>query len=136
MTIKECREALTKPVPSHLDPRAAVKKGYKESQERLISELKEVLEGIVVLTPTDLQGIDRLVRKTLLMWLDFELHRCRLLIGLTGPKTKSTAEKVSLILNGGSKLTISPSVSRYGNVDGIELDDFIVVVDGDSLELS
>ena len=127
MTIKECREALTKPVPSHIDPRARLKKCFMRSRDGLISALKAFLSDIVDLGPSDMQTIEHLSRKAVSTWLDFQMHRCRIVIRLKGPETESVEEKISLAQKSSSVLTVTPLLGRHGNVKGVELENFTII---------
>ena len=136
MTIKECREALTKPL-SQFDPRAALKKGYRSNFDNLVASCKSVVGSVIDLSPTDIQLFEKLVRKALLIWLDFSMHRCRLRLHLKSPEVESVADKVALAYNESLTLTVLPLVGRHGNVQGVELDSFTVVdgCAGDSLSI-
>lgn len=118
---------LTKPVPSQWDKRARVKKGFKNSLDGLVAELKAELGDIADLTSSDVQLIEKLSKRVATMWLDFEMHRCRIVVCLNGPKIKSIAEKVALVQKGSLTLTVLPMVGRHGNVKGVEMESFTII---------
>ena len=137
MTIKECREALTKPVPSQWDPRAQLKRGFKSSLDELVAKLKTAIADIADLDAEHAQLVERLSKKAATMWLEFEMHRCRIVVNLTGSTKMSTSEKIAQIKKSSLVLTVLPMVGRYGNVDGVELETFTRIYScaGQSLEL-
>lgn len=122
-----CREALMKPVPSQHDPRARVKKGYKSCLDGLLKELKAVLEDMIDLAPSDFQILERLAKRVPSMWSEFEMHRCRIVVILKGSGARSTAEQAALARSSSLELTVSPTLGRYGNVNGLELDIFTAI---------
>ena len=130
MTIKECREALTKPVPSQWDPRARLKAGFKGNLDGLVDILKQELGDIVDLAISDTQPIERLAKRSATTWLEFQMHRCRLVINLTGSGARSTPEKIDLLQSGSLALTTAPWVGRHGNVNGVELESFTMIAKG------
>lgn len=130
MTIKECREALIKPVPSQWDPRARLKTGFKNNLDGLVDVLKQELGDIVDLAVSDMQLIERLAKKAATTWLEFQMHRCRIVINLTGSQAKLTSEKIDLLHMGALTLTTSPWVGRYGNVNGVDLESFTMISNG------
>ena len=137
MTIKECREALTKPVPSQYDPRARLKKGFKNSLDALVAKIKAVLGDMVDLGAESTQLIDRLSKKAATTWLDFEMHRCRIVVRLNGLTTMSTSEKVAQFQKSSLALTVIPMVGRFGNVKGVDLGSFTILdgCAGDTLKI-
>ena len=138
MTIKECREILSTPIPSHVDKRAEVKRGFKTSQDKLLTALEDELGRVVQLTEQEIQLVEKLAKKAAVTWLDFAMHRCRIVIRPTGAATKSTAEKVSTVQRGSVALTVLPIVGRYGNVKGVELDRFTIIkgCEGSTLDIT
>jgi hypothetical protein len=124
MTMKESKEVLMKPL-SQFDPRARLKKGYKSNQNRLVTALKATLGGLVDLS-SNVQ-LERITKKAFEVWLDFEMHRCRIVVQLKGPESKSMAEKVAQVQTTTLTLTVIPSVGRYGNVQGMELEEFTTI---------
>jgi hypothetical protein len=138
MAIKECREILSKPVPSHIDQRVEVKRGFKINQDKLVEALEDELDRIVQLTEREEALLDTLAKKAAVTWLDFVMHRCRIVIRLKGAGTKTSAAKVDAIQKGSTALTVLPTVGRYGNVKGVELDRFTVIkgYEGDTLDVA
>ena len=135
MTIKDCKEILSTPIPS-VDRRAEIKRGFKTSQDELITVLENELGRVVQVTEQEIQLAERLVKKASVTWLDFAMHRCRIVICPTGAPTKSTADKVSTIQRGSVALTVVPTVGRYGNVRGEGLDRFTVIKEGSTLDVT
>ena len=138
MTMKECKEVLSKPVPSHLDKRVELKTGFKRCQADLVASLKAELGTIVNLASSETDLIERSARKAVVTWLDFQMHRCRIVVRPTGLTAKSASEKRDLLQNSSLKLTVLPTVGRYGNVRGTELYSFTVIkgCPGEVLEIS
>lgn len=123
MTLKECRKALAQPL-SQFDPRAALKEGYKDNQESLITEMTMELGKVLDLTASDVQSIQRLAKKAVRLWLDFALHRCRIRIHLAGSESMTLQEKVHMAQRNSLTLTVLPLVGRHGTVKGLELESF------------
>ena len=117
---------MTKPL-SQFDPRAKLKKGYKSSLDNLIAQLNAQLGEIVELASAEMQLIQRLVKKTILVWLDFGMHRCRIRIHLTGWGSSSMADKMALAQRGSLAMTVLPLVGRHGNDKGVELESFTTI---------
>lgn len=127
MTMKGCREVLTARI-SQVDPRAGLKTGFKTSQDSLIAELNDVLGEMVDLTASDGQKIiDRLAKQLFPLWLDFALHRCRIVLRLHDQESKTMAEKVAQARESSLTLTVVPLTGRYGNVKGLELENFVTI---------
>ena len=136
LTVKECREALEVGLSS-VDPRARVKKGFKSNMDNLVGTLKTELGGIVDLSAADLQLIGRLSLKTVTTWLEYAMHRCRIVVCLTGSDAKSSTGKIRLLQEGTLSLTVLPKIGRHGNVNGVELERWSVIAGcaGDSLTI-
>jgi len=124
MTVRACREALRPPVPSEWDPRMRLRKGFMDNLEALGSALRVSLENIADLTPSDLQIIERLAKKTATRWLDFLMHRCRIVIRLKSLAVLSIEEKVATAQSKSLESIVLPMVGRYGNVIGADLDTY------------
>lgn len=135
MTVKECREVLQRPVPGEWDPRARLRKGFINNLQELGSTLRALLEKITCLTTSDAQMIDRLTKKAATIWLDFAMHRCRIVVRLKGPALLSMEEKVVTAQTKSLELTVMPTVGRYGNVMGVDLDRYKTIdgCDGKSM---
>lgn len=127
MTVRECNQVLRSPVGSKYDPRAKLKKDYKGSYDELVGMLKAVLGDIVEIEDGNLAKIEKLARRTAAVWIDFEMHRCRIVVRLTGTKSHTTMEKALLAQRGSFALTVRPEIGRYGNVEGLDLDTFTVI---------
>ena len=99
--------------------------------------MKSALQEMVEFGPADGQMVERLIQRMSNMWLEFQMHRCRIVISLKGTKPEPAAKKVP-VLQGALELVVVPSVGRYGNVKGVELDKFTVIggCAGDMIRLS
>lgn len=137
LTIKECREALSQKV-SEVDPRARLKRSFKSSWDAVTSELKAALSQVVDLAACEPDVIENLGRKASVVWLDFQMHRCRLVFQLQGSGHQSLEEKASMALQGPLTLTVQPLLRRHGNVKGVELDLSKVIggCEGETMPLS
>lgn len=133
MTLSGCREILTKPVPSQYDPRVQLKKGFDSAVRELIKCLKDTLGSIAILDPGTLQAIDWLSKQAAKTWLEFGMHRCRLVVRLTGTGTTELSQRAAVVQRGSIALTVSPAIERCGNHKGDELQTRIVLSTGDSL---
>ncbi|KAK5105104.1 hypothetical protein LTS08_001378 [Lithohypha guttulata] len=135
ITVKECAEVLRPPVPSEWDPRMRLRKGFMDNLKELGSNLTSSLENIIDLTSSDLQTIVKLGKKAATIWLDFSMHRCRLVLLLRGPPTLSMEEKIVMAQTKSLELTVVPMLGRYGNAMGVDLLDFKVIdkCGGDSI---
>lgn len=126
MTIRECNQVLRNPA-SKWDPRAKLKKEFKGSYDDLVARLKAVLGDIAEIEDENVETIQKLAKRTAALWIDLEMHRCRIVVNLTGTPSRTTTEKVSLAQRRSFALTVVPSIGRYGNVEGLELDTFTVI---------
>lgn len=137
MTLAKCREALTQPV-SGFDPRAQIKKAFSDTQEALVHELKTAIGSVTVLDTETLRRIEELPRLTRITWLDFQMHRCRIMARLTGSGTTRPSGRPEAICRGPVTLTILPDLRRFGNIKGTDLDTAVMIqgCDGETLGLS
>lgn len=133
--MRECREALTKQA-SEFDPRTRLRQGFMSSVDELGATLKRELDSMVEMSSENLQQVDWLSKKAASVWLDFQMHRCRIIVRLAGNELKSSVEKVAQLQRGSLKLTISPKLGRYGTVKGVELDKLTTIsgFSGESIE--
>lgn len=127
MTLRECRKALEEPL-SEWDARARLKKGFKENEAHLIDQLKSLLTEMVKLEDNTLATVQRVARKSLIMWLDFEMHRCRVVL-LELPTPGTAVEKVNGTMHGSLRFTLAPGLGRYGNANGNDLENFTQLED-------
>ena len=125
-TVSMCREALVKPIPSEFDPRARLRKGFKTNREALVKAMESALQEMAEFSPADGQVVERLIQRMSNMWLEFQMHRCRIVILLEESKREPAAKKAQ-VLQSALELVVVPSVGRYGNVKGVELDRFTVI---------
>lgn len=137
MTLAKCREALTQRV-SGLDARAQVKKGFMEVQEELTRKLNAAIESLTTVDPDTSRKVGELARLAMTTWLDFQMHRCRIMAELMGTGTTKPSERSNAVRHSPVMLTLLPSVQRYGNVKGTELDIAVTIAGcgGETLELS
>ncbi len=118
---------LGKPAPSGHDPRARLKRGFQSSRATLIETIVSELSDIVDLDDSHVHLVGRLCQKAALTWFDFQMHRCRIVVGLTGSKTGSPAEKATQVREASLVLTLLPMVGRHGNVEGVDLENFTTI---------
>lgn len=109
---------------SQFDPRFELKKGFKSSQNGLVLELKSTLNEVVELSAPDVEKIQRISKQVFPLWLDYSMHRCRILVRLKGDEGQSVKDRNDLAQERSLTLTIQPLVGRYGNVEGLELENF------------
>ena len=81
------------------------------------------------------ERIDKLARQAMKTWLEFAMHRCRLLVGLTGTGTTEMSERVEEIRKGAVALTVFPSLTRCGNHKGADLLNETTISAGDVLRI-
>lgn len=99
-----------------------LRKGFMDTLRVFTSELKASLQQLVELSPTDIQVVDRLSKKAATIWLDFAMHRCRIVIRLKDSAALTMEENVATVQRSSLELTVIPVVGRYGNVTGADLD--------------
>lgn len=139
MTIKECVEAIRKPLPSEWDPRGRLKKGFAESLQETVEVLQSELGQMIDLDSRVLDSFRRLFKKAAALWLEMGKHRCRVVIQLYDMPPRSMPEKVAHVRQGsGLHFTVLPTVGRYGNAKGVDLGSFTTIGDckGEGLEVS
>jgi hypothetical protein len=113
--------ALKEPA-SDIDPRAKIKKGFKESRDNLMRELKAAVSVVAMVDQVVLADIEKLVKKAINVWLEFELQRCRLMITMPTDRVDSEQEKADLAGERKLELTSSPGLVRYGDDGGQDLE--------------
>lgn len=122
MTLRECRRILAEPV-SAIDSRSRLKIGFKTNEMALIQELRSMLTDMVISDSNTVSTIEQLARKSLITWLEFGMHRCRIVfLGL--PKAYSATEKAQRATAGTLRFTAIPGLAMYGKVDGLGLEVF------------
>lgn len=128
---------MREPLPSEWDPRARLKKGYVDNQSNLVKSLETILGGVVELDEKSMADIRQLSKKAAIVSLEFGMQRCRIVVRLSGSPAVSASERVDEISRGPAILTVLPTVGRYGNARGAELDTFTVIRDcnGESLDI-
>ena len=130
MTLFRCREILTERM-SEFDTRAKVKKAYADNMNKLSADLRSTIADMVPVNGGVTEKIDKVSRLAVKLWLDFELHRCRILVRLTGTGTMKLPERVEEIRKGSVTLTMLPSLGRYGNNKGSDLENYKAISGGD-----
>ncbi|KIW07495.1 uncharacterized protein PV09_01460 [Verruconis gallopava] len=119
--IKQCHTALREPA-SHLDPRARVKIGFKESKDGLYKAIKTLMNDVTKLDEAMIADIEKLVKKAINMWLEFEVQRCRLMVILPVAKISSEREMIQLAVQKQLELNSQPGLIRFGDDEGEDLD--------------
>jgi hypothetical protein len=118
--VKQCQTALKEPA-SHLDPRAQIKKGFKESRDNLIKTLRAAVSEVARADQGVMSDIEKLVKKAINVWLDFEIQRCRLMMTMPTEKIDSEEGKVELARQKRLELTSLPGLVRFGDDSGQDL---------------
>jgi hypothetical protein len=121
VTIKECRAALRKPVPSELDPRTKLKRGYITSIDILKEEMVSSIGELVDLDNDDKQAMEKMIKNASKFWLELEMQRCRIFVEMQGSKLKSAEERVQRAYEGTLQLVIVPALKRFGDSKGLDL---------------
>ncbi len=104
-----------------ISPRAKIKKGFKESRESLLKALKSAISDVAIIDQTVLADVEKLVKKSITVWIEFQLQRCRLMVTMPTEKVGSEQEKVSLAKDKKLELTSLPGLLRYGDDGGQDL---------------
>ena len=115
-----------------------LRKGFTENLKESVSELKASLERVADLTAADKQMVERLPKKAATIWLDFAMHRCRIVIRVKDNAALSMEEKAATVQRSSQDLTVTPEVGRYGNAMGANLDMYKTIdrCAGDSIAIS
>ena len=113
--------------PSSWDKRARLRSEFTNCSKALVESLEATIRQVVDLGPENIEHLKKLFQKATNIWLEFEMHRCRIVVRLNGNATDSIDQIVSMIQKGSSALTVLPEVGRYGNVKGEELDSFTII---------
>lgn len=128
MTIRECKALLRPPVPSELDPRLRVRKGYAYGQREFHLAARAHLDNLVDLSDVEIDMLRKLGKSAATVWLDFAMYRCRILISLKGPADLISMEaKVARAQSDYLELTLTPALGRYGDAVGAGLDGYTVI---------
>ena len=131
-SLKGAREALIEKV-SNYDQRMGLKRSFKASQDGLTTELQEMLDEVVEMSSSDMEKVQKLAKQVFPLWLDYSMHRCRIVVFLKGREEQSANRRES-----SSILTIQPLIGRYGNVTGSSLEIFKIIDEcaGDAMSIS
>jgi uncharacterized protein YbaA (DUF1428 family) len=122
ITIRECRAALQKPIPSPYDPLAKPRKDFQDSIKTIKEELITAVGGLVTLNQTNIQDLEKMAMRAARTWLEFGLQRYRVIVQMPGDKIKSVKRKVERLDNG-LALVVVPRLERFGNAKGEDLDE-------------
>lgn len=118
--VKSCQTALKEPA-SHLDPRAKIKRGFKESRDNLIAALRKNMEEVARFDQSVMTDVEKLVKKAVNLWLEFEIQRCRLMMIMPAERVQLEEDKMNLARQQKLALTSLPGLIRYGDDSGQEL---------------
>ncbi|CAK1364419.1 unnamed protein product [Cercospora beticola] len=135
MTLQECREVLKQPVLSQFDPRARLKKGFSDTISSLAAELTTTIQKVASVDNQSMDNVNTLSRKVPKAWLDFCMHRPRIVVDMFGQEFSGASQRFSQIGRGEVLLTVVPKLGRYGDIEGADLDRFNLLKDGESLTL-
>lgn len=87
-----------------------------------------MLGETVDLNSSDMDLIRGLARRSSIMWLEFQMYRCRIVISLPPGNLETMENKVKGVQEGSLDLAIVPSLGRYGDTTGGSfLYDFVVI---------
>jgi hypothetical protein len=136
ITIRECRAALQKPIPSPYDPLAKLRKEFQTSIKAMKEELATAIGDLVALNQTNVQDLENMAMRAARTWLEFGLQRYRVMVQMQGDRITSVKEKVER-LDKGLALVVVPRLERFGNANGDELDEKEVIgeLDGEIVTL-
>ncbi|KIW08012.1 uncharacterized protein PV09_00958 [Verruconis gallopava] len=125
-TVKQCHAALKEPT-SELDPRARVKKGFKEARDSVIAAIEDAIMDVAKIDERVTSDIERLVKKAINIWLECGIQRCRIVISMPSSGRNSEEQKLKLVNGPGLDLVLAPLVTRYGTGDGLDLKKISIV---------
>lgn len=115
-TIKRCQEALEQPA-SKWDPRARLKRDYKNSLDNIQGKLSGALAEVSELENGTIQSLEDICKKAARMWVAMGTQRCRILVVMQGSNITSQSDRVKKAL----ELVITPQLWRCGNSKGQDL---------------
>ncbi|KAE8440530.1 hypothetical protein EG329_007266 [Mollisiaceae sp. DMI_Dod_QoI] len=121
ITVKECRAALRKPVPSEWDPRAKLKKGFLTSIEQLRGKLAATLGEVADVDKSSTQTIKEVTMKATNMWLEFGMQRFRVVVAVQDSKIESVEERIVRAQEAELDLVLAPALKSFGNSKGQDL---------------
>lgn len=97
------------------------------------------MASIAVLDPETSRKVDELPWLALITWLDFQMHRCRLVTTLSGSGTTKALERRGAICEIAAplQLTVWPDLRGFGNIKSTHLGDVVTIhgCDGETLSL-
>jgi hypothetical protein len=121
ITIRECRAALQKPIPSPYDPLAKLRKDFQASIRTIKHELASAVGDLVALNQTNIQDLEKMTMRTARTWLEFGLQRYRVMVQMQGDKIELVGKSVERLHNRPA-LVLAPRLERFGNAKGEDLD--------------
>ncbi|KAJ9653452.1 hypothetical protein H2198_007348 [Neophaeococcomyces mojaviensis] len=127
ITVKNCRDTLLPPQPSEWDPRKRVMKDYLKNLHDCRTALIVALENVADLEEESIGHINQLPKKAATIGMNFAMHRCRIVVEMSGRMGLSMADKAAAARNDKIELTRVPALRRYGNVMGVDLDQSQIV---------
>ncbi|KAL2073567.1 hypothetical protein VTL71DRAFT_10893 [Oculimacula yallundae] len=125
-TVKECQAALMQPA-SEWDARARLKERFKNAMEKLQGDLITALDELIVVDEQTNHAVEKITKKAANMWLAFGTQRCRILLAFKGSNLKTAEDKIREAQEGSLKLTVEPTLMRFGNSKGQDLDSSEVI---------
>ncbi|KAK3679080.1 hypothetical protein LTR78_001533 [Recurvomyces mirabilis] len=124
MTLEECYLILTQPVPAFMIQRERIKTAYQLNIAALAKAIETTLAKAIRPTAEMTETANNLARRASKLWLDLGRHRCRIVVRQAGRGPKAIEDRISSMLSGSFKLTITPIIGRYGNNKGSDLENF------------
>lgn len=119
-TIKRCQEALEQPA-SEWDPRAKLKRDFKNSLDHTREKLSDALAKVSDLDNGTLQSLEDIPKKAAKMWIEMGTQRCRILVVMHGSNLTSQSDRVRKAREDVLELVIIPQLRRFGNSKGQDL---------------
>lgn len=120
-TVKASQAALRESV-SHLDPRAKVKIGFKQSRDALVRALHNILNEFAFVDQDGTAVIEKLVKRACLTWFQFQVQHCRIIVEMPISHGNEEDEKKMTLLQQKKLVVISrPALKLYGDEQGQDL---------------
>jgi hypothetical protein len=90
------------------------------------------------LEESNIQVMEKLIRKAANTWLEFGMQRCRIVVAMEGSNLKLMEEKVQRVKDGALRLVVVPELKRIGNSKGQDLnvEETIRGYEGEIVEVS
>lgn len=128
---------MEKPV-SEWDPRARLRRGFKDSLNALKQELTSTLGEVSTLDKSSAQAVESIIRKAAKMWLEFGMQRCRIFVTVQGSNLKSAGERIQRAREATLELVVVPELKRFGNSKGqdVHIEEIVGDCNGEIVEVS